>query len=248
MSWDLICLKPHPHRESEDDIYAFMHKSSRRSSKPGINAVQFSVKIAPLPFIASNGTGKNLVRTEEAIFHVIADMDSQTLLFDIGKADSALPAIFRGGGVGSLAISELIIWAKQNHPQFNVALNKINPVLLNYPNAELISTRTLQNMGFSVGKTSNGGLQFKGSTAEKLNIHINKNKIEAALPTEFCSGLLHDKYNMSKQLLEVNQDYSALKETLNQSKEAKRSSVPFFAGILTGVVAGAALSSIIFNV
>lgn len=248
MTWELICLKPNPQREGDDEVYVFVQKSARRSTKQGINAIQYSVKLSPLPLQSNNGERKALVHMEDAVFHVVADLDAQALLFDIGKADSALPSLLRGGGAGSLVISELIIWAQKNYPQLPVALNKISPALLNYPNAKAISTKCLQNFGFSVGKASGGGLQFKGETAEKLSIHINKSKVEAATPPDFCARLIQDNVSISKQLLELNQDNSALKEMLHQTSEAKPSSTPFFSGALAGLVAGAALAAIIFNV
>ena len=246
MSWELICLKPQPQRSGDNEVYVFMHKSQRRSKKSDVNALQFSVHLAPLPIVCTGPDSNKLVRMEEAAFHAVADFDKRVVLFDIGKADSALPSLLRGGGAGSLAISELIIWAQKHYPNFSVAANKISPVLLNYPNAETNAIKCLQNFGFSVAKSA-GGLQFKGTEVQALQIHINKAKLEAANPPALYSETMENSGKLAAQLQEAQQDLTAAKELLHQSTQAQPSSTPFYTGLAAGLVAGAVLASIIFN-
>ena len=244
MTWDLVCLKPNPHRAGDDAFYVLIKKASHRQK--GKSVVHFSVSVAPLPFVATGETTR-LTHMEESTFRAIVDLEAQSIVFDIAKADSALPSLLRGGGLGSLAISELIIWAKRNYPTFTVALSKVSGALLNYPNAVTISEKCLLNFGFAVGK-SGSGLQFKGETVEALRPHVNKNKVEAVPPAQLYKSLIQDQVHNASLLLEANQELSAARERLYQSQQATTPAAPFVAGLLAGLVAGAALAAVIFNV
>ena len=247
MTWDLICLKPQSHRSGSEEIYVFMHKSQRRSNKRGVNAVQFSVRLSPLPMTSAVPGKKELMVMEGASFHVVADLDCETVLFDIAKADSALPSLLRGGGSGSLAISELIIWSQKHYPHFKVALNKVSSVVLDYPNAKEQVTNCLQNFGFTVAQAG-AGLQFEGNQAKALQIHINKAKVETANPPALYTEALQNQTKLAHQLHETQQDLTAANERVHQNAQSRPSSTPFYTGLAAGLVAGAALASIIFNI
>ncbi|MEZ5511844.1 MAG: hypothetical protein R3F47_18470 [Gammaproteobacteria bacterium] len=76
-----------------------------------VRAIRCCLDVCPFPLVVKQAEGKQLVTLEQAHFRVIADLDNGRLRFDIGNADAALPSVLRGGGLGSLAISELVIWA-----------------------------------------------------------------------------------------------------------------------------------------
>jgi len=89
MSWDLICLKAHEHRQEGDETYACLYKNLSRIEKENINALQYNVRVVPLPLVAGNGDNKQLVTMEEALFKVIVDLNESKVMFDIGGADAA---------------------------------------------------------------------------------------------------------------------------------------------------------------
>ena len=93
MSWDLICLKAHEHRQEGDETYACLYKNLSRIEKENINALQYNVRVVPLPLVAGNGDNKQLVTMEEALFKVIVDLNESKVMFDIGGADAALPSL-----------------------------------------------------------------------------------------------------------------------------------------------------------
>lgn len=152
MTWELIGLKSHPHRSEGEDAMVLMRKSMRRSERAGVNAVQFHVEICPLPLVVKQGSVRQLMPMEQAHFRVTADLAAGKVMFDIGSADAALPTVLRGGGVGSLAISELVIWCRKYHPEFAVATGYVSAALLNYPNAEQTAVKCLKNLGFAVAR------------------------------------------------------------------------------------------------
>jgi len=247
MSWDLICLKTHEHRQEGDETYACLYKNLNRIDKGDLNAWQYNVRVVPLPLLAGNSENKQLVNMEEALFKVVVDLNENKVMFDIGGADAALPTLLRGGGLGSLAISELIIWAKKHYPEFGVVSGTISPALLNYPNSEVIAVHCLKNMGFSVARSQKGGLQFMANNVTQLKSHVNNNKVESATPGLWFSNLMQDNLNIARQMKTQSEEISNLKEQLHLTSSQKQSTAPWISGLLMGVVAGSALASVLFN-
>ena len=247
MSWDLICLKAHEHRQEGDETYACLYKNLSRIEKENINALQHNVRVVPLPLVAGNGDNKQLVTMEEALFKVIVDLNESKVMFDIGGADAALPSLLRGGGLGCLAISELIIWAKKHYSEFGVVSGYISPALLNYPNSETISVHCLKKLGFTVARSHKGGLQFMAGRVGQLNSHVNNNKVERATPGLWFSNLMQDNLNVARQMKMQSEEISNLKEQLYQTANQKHSAAPWISGLLMGVVAGSALASVLFS-
>lgn len=247
MSWDLICLKAHEHRQDGDETYACLYKNLSRIEKGNLNALQYNVRVVPLPLVASSGDKKQLINMEEALFKAIADLNEKKVMFDIGGADAALPTLLRGGGVGSLAISELIIWAKKHYPEFGVISGHISPALLNYPNSEVTAVHCLKNLGFSVARSHKGGLQFLAENVAQLTSHVNNNKVESATPGLWFSNLMQDNLNIARQMKIQSEEITNLKEQIYQTTSQKNSAAPWISGLLMGVVAGSALASVLFN-
>ncbi|WP_290579960.1 hypothetical protein [Ketobacter sp.] len=248
MSWDLICLKPHSHRADGDETYACIYKSLNRIEKDGVRALQYLVRVVPLPLVAGRGGDQRLINMEEALFKVVVDLNEGKVLFDIGGAEAALPSLLRGGGLGSLAVSELIQWAQAQFGDFTVVSGRISSALLNYPNGEAIAVSCLKQLGFAVGKSPRGGLQFGAERVAQLSPHVNRNKVETATPALWFSNLSQDNLNMARQVQTLNEEITLLKEQLYQSSAQKRSALPLASGLLMGVVAGAALASMLFSV
>ena len=247
MSWDLICLKPHEHRAKGEETYACLYKSLGRIDKDGVRALQFVVRVAPLPMPAGSGDKKRLVTMEEALFKAVADLNEGKVMFDIGGAEAALPSLLRGGGLGSLAVSELIQWAQQQFGDFGVVTGRVSTTILNYPNGETIAVACLKKLGFSVGKSPKGGLQFGAEKVAQLHTHINTGKVETATPALWFNNIMQDNLNMGRQVKALTEEVSLLKEQLHHSSAEKRSAVPLASGLLMGVVAGAALAAMIFG-
>lgn len=247
MTWDLISLKPNPHRSGDEDVVVFMRKLTQRSHKKDVDAVQLSVELCPVPLVAGNGNSKKLVPIENAVFRVVADRLEHKLLFDIANADAALPSVLRGGGLGSLAISELVIWAKQHFPEYSVVTGRVNPVMLNYPNAESLAAACLQSFGFTVARASGGGLQFGAVSTEQLTPHVNNAKVEIGNPVTWGGQLLQNNLVSAGQLLEQAEEISRLREHLQQVTSSRQSPLPFWSGILAGVVAGLAIAAFLFT-
>lgn len=248
MSWDLICVKPHAHRPDGEEAYACLYKAVARIDKDSVNAVQFTVRIVPLPLVSGQGTEKRLVNMEEALFKAVADLNEGKVMFDIGSADAALPSLLRGGGLGSLAISELILWAQKQYSEFGVVSGRISATLLNYPNGEANAVHCLKNLGFQVARSPRGGLQFTADQVGQLRTHVNNGKVETATPLLWYSNQLQDNLNVSRQVKALNDEVSNLKEQLFQTTEQKRSAAPMISGLLMGLVAGAAVASMLFSV
>lgn len=247
MSWDLICLKPHAHRPEGEEAYACLHKNATRIEKEGVNAVQYVVRVVPMPLLTGKGADKQLINMEEALFKAIADQNEGKVMFDIGGADAALPTLLRGGGLGSLAISELILWAQKHYNAFGVVSGRITAAMLNYPNGEANAVRCLKNHGFDVTRSPKGGLQFLATQVGQLRTHVNPSKVESAPPALWYTNLLQDNLNVSRQIKNQADEITLLKEQLFQTSEQKRSSTPFMSGLLMGLVAGSALAAVLFG-
>ncbi len=247
MSWELICLKPHEHRSEGEEAYACIYKSLNRIEKEGINALQFAVRVVPLPLVAGNGEEKRLINMEESLFKAVADLNEGKILFDIAGADAALPSVLRGGGLGSLAVSELIQWAHR-YSEYGVISGRVSAAMLNYPNGEAIATDCLKKLGFTVGKSPKGGLQFSAARAGQLTTHLNTNKVETATPALWFGNIMQDHLNLGRQVKSLNDEIALLKEQLHHSSEQKQSTIPLASGLLMGVVAGAALASMLFGI
>ena len=248
MTWELISLKAHPHRTAGEDAMALLRKSVRRSDRDGVSAVQFSVDICPMPVTVKNGNEKQLVPQEQAHFRVTADLAKRMVMFDIGSADAALPSILRGGGLGSLAISELVNWAKAQYPDFAVVTGRISAAMLNYPNAEANAVKCLKNFGFAVARASVGGIQFEAAAVGQLKSHVNTAKVEISDPIRWASGLTQDNIKLGQQLVEQSKDIAAVKEQLHQVAQTKQSPMPFLGGLLAGCVAGTAIAAFLFSI
>lgn len=248
MTWELISLKSHPHRTAHDDAMVLVRKFARRSEGKQCNSVLFQVDVCPFPLVVKQAEGKQLVTLEQAHFRVIADLDNGRLRFDIGNADAALPSVLRGGGLGSLAISELVIWAKKNYPAFAVTQGHISVALLNYPNAEQNVVKCLKNFGFAVARAPSGGLLFEAASPAQLKPHSNTAKIDYANPIQWGGALVQDNLRLAAQLLEQSQAIADLKEQLHQVTQVKQSPVPFLGGILAGCVAGTAIAAFLFSI
>lgn len=247
MTWDLISLKSHPHRSAGDDVMVLLRKTTRRSERAGVSAIQFHIEVSPFPLVVRQGNTRQLVPLESAHFRVTADLAEGKLLFDIGSADAALPSLLRGGGLGSLAISELVIWCKKQFPAFRVANGHISAGLLGAPNAEQMAVSCLKNLGFAVARAPTGGLQFEAASVAQLKPHINAAKLEHANPIQWGSALAQDNFRLAAQLLEHSREIADLKEQLFQLTQAKLSPVPFLGGILAGCVAGSAIAAVLFS-
>lgn len=248
MTWELISLKSHPHRAAGEDVMALLRKSVRRSEREGVNAVQYVVDVCPLPVVVKQGQERQLVSVEQAHFRVTADLTQRLVMFDIGSADAALPTMLRGGGLGSLAVSELVNWCKSQYPDFTVVTGRISSALLNYPNAEANAVKCLKNLGFAVARAASGGLQFEAASVAQLKPHINTAKVEIANPIPWGTGLVQDNIKLAGQLFEQSQDMAALKEQLHQVAQTRQSSMPFFAGLIAGGVAGTAIAAFLFAI
>ena len=248
MSWDLICLKPHEHRAEGEETYACLYTSLNRIEKEGVHALQLVVRVVPLPIVAGTGSEKRLVTMEESLFKAIADLNEGKVMFDIAGADAALPSLLRGGGLGSLAASELIQWAQQQYSDFGVVSGRASSAILNYPNSESIAVHTLKKLGFTVGRSPKGGLQFSAERVGQLSTHVNTNKVETATPSTWFNNIMQDNLNMARQVKSLTDEVSLLKEQLYQTSSQKRSSIPMASGLLMGVVAGAALASMLFGI
>ena len=247
MSWDLICIKPHTHRPEGEEAYACLHKSIAQVEREGVNAVQYTVRVVPLPLLADQGGEKRLISMEEALFKAVADLNEKKVMFDIGGADAALPTLLRGGGLGSLAISELVLWAQKHYSEFGVVSGRISSTILNYSNGEANAIRSLKNLGFNVTRSPKGGLQFLADQVSQLRTHVNTSKVETATPALWYSNLMQDNLNVSRQVKTQVDEISNLKEQLYQSTQQKRSSAPFMSGLFMGLVAGAALAGMLFS-
>jgi len=247
MTWDLISLKPNPHRSGEEDVVVFMRKLTQRSHKKGVDAVQLSVELCPVPLVVGNGSSKKLVPIEKAVFRVVADRLEQKLLFDIANADAALPSVLRGGGLGSLAISELVIWAKQHFPEYAVVTGRVSAVMLNYPNGESLAAACLQSFGFTVARANGGGLQFGAASTEQLKPHVNNAKVEVGSPINWGAQLLQNNLSSAGQLLEQAEEISRVREQLQQVTHSRQSPLPFWSGMLAGLVAGLAIAAFLFS-
>lgn len=247
MTWDLISLKAHPHRPEGEAAMALMRKSLRRSDKPDASAVQYMVEVCPLPIVVKQGTKKHLVPLEPAQYRVTVDLAKRAVLFDISGADAALPTPLRGGGLGSLAVSELITWCMSHYPDLAVINGRVAATMLDYPNAEANVVRFLKNLGFAVARVS-GGLQFEAASVAQLKAHVNASKLEMANPITWAAGLVQDNITLAAQLLEQNQDMAGLKEQLHQVTQTRQSPVPFLGGILAGSVAGIVIAAVLFSI
>lgn len=248
MTWELISLKAHPHRAGADDAMVVIRKAMRRGEGKGANTVLYQVDVCPFPLLVKQADGKQLVPLEQAHFRVTADLENARLRFDIGNADAALPSVLRGGGLGSLAISELIIWAKKYYPEFAVTQGYISAAMLNYPNAEQNVVKCLKNFGFLVARAPSGGLLFEAASPAQLKHHMNTAKIDHANPIQWGSALVQDNVRLAAQLLEQSQTIAGLKEQLHQVTQVKQSPVPFLGGILAGCVAGTAIAAFLFSI
>lgn len=247
MTWELIQTKPDS-RDSNQAAFVFMHKSVQRAGKESVNAFQYLVQLHPLPLLETGSTSKSLITIEHSQFKVIADLDEQKILFDIASADAALPSILHGKGLGSIAVSELILWCQKHYPQFTIVTTQVSAALLNYSNGAAIATRFLRNFNFIVSKSPKGGIQFTADSIQTLKTHINQNKLEATNPTQWGSQLLKDNFNASKQIHELNQNITTLKEQLFQTHHQTRSALPFLSGMLAGFVAGSAIAAVVFSI
>ena len=116
-----------------------------------------------------------------------------------------------------------------------------------YPNAKEQVTNCLQNFGFTVAQAG-AGLQFEGNQAKALQIHINKAKVETANPPALYTEAMQNQTKLAHQLHETQQDLTAANERVHQNAQSRPSSTPFYTGLAAGLVAGAALASIIFNI
>ena len=248
MSWDLICLKPHQHRAEGEETYACLYKSLNRIEKDGVRALQFVVRVVPLPLLAGTGADKKLINMEESLFKAVADLNEGKVMFDIAGAEAALPSLLRGGCLGSLAASELIQWAQQQYSDFSVVTGRVSAAVLNYPNGEGLAVHSLKKLGFTVGKSPKGGLQFSADRVGQLCTHVNTNKVETATPALWFNNLMQDNLNMGRQVKTLTDEVTLLKEQLYQTSAEKRSAIPMASGLLMGVVAGAALASMLFGI
>lgn len=247
MTWDLVSLKSHPHRAGDEDVMVLIAKTVRRSEREGVQAVQYQVEVCPLPLVVSQGNEKRLVPVEKAQFRVTADIVERKVMFDIGGADAALPSVVRGGGLGSLAISELVNWCKKQFADFTVVNGHISAGILNFPNAEPNAIRCLKNFGFAVSRAASGGLQFEAAGVARLTPHLNTAKVQNADPIRWTSGLVEDNIRLAAQLQDQSRDIAGLKEQLHQVTQSRQSPAPFIGGILAGCVAGTAITALLFS-
>ncbi len=247
MTWDLVSLKPQPHRRSSDQAYVFINKNVSRSTKANIKALQLRLTISPLPLNYESGNGPKLLHLESAEFNAVADIDERKLIFDITGADAAIPSILQGGGLGSLALTELILWAQKGFGDFSIVPFQVSRSLLNYANAKTIVRRYLENFGFTVKDNQQGGFLVNGRSAAELTIHVNRHKLETLNPHQLCADLMGNSQQQSEAVKEALQQSISLKEQLNHLSAAKQSKLPFLGGLMLGIVAGTAVAAIIFS-
>lgn len=242
MSFELVRMQPHPNRSSDDEVMVLIKKGSKRAKDDTVDMTLYRVQVHLLDAVKKKADGFEVVKCcSSPKFDVVADHGAKTVEFTLGEMGNLLPLELRGGGLGSLVMSELVKWAKASAPDYGVVPLKVF-VPPDEDNAALNRNKTfVAKMGFALQNVSSGskvGLYGVAAKAGALKAYSNTQKVERVDLVAWFSELASSRAALSNQMEVEISNARLYKDELQRQKDEDKGKLSFWAGLLLGLAVG----------
>ena len=242
MSFELIRLQPHQNRESEEEVMVLIKKGSKRVKDGEANITLYRVQVYILDTVKKKADGFQACKFPASPkFDVIADHVERSVEFSLGEMGQLMPVELRGGGLGSLIMSELIKWAKNGVGDYSVTPIKVFAPPDEAEGAIQRNKAFLRKVGFLVGDQGGGG---KGSvygmakTVSVLKTHTNLQKLERVDLPSWVNEVIALRVPISNQLEAEVANASMYRMELLREKDDSKGKMSFWAGLFLGLAVG----------
>jgi len=243
MSFDLVRMQPHSNRSSEDEVMVLIKKSSKRAKDESVDMTLFRVQLHLVSAVKKAASGMEVVKfSSSPKFDVVADHAAKSVEFTLGEMGNLLPQELRGGGLGSLIMSELIKWVKISVPDYSVVPLKVFLPPDEDDSAMLRNKTFIAKMGFALQNANKGaklGLYGVAAKAGGLKEHVNTQKVERVDMPGWLEDLASMRAAMGSQVEEEVTKARFYKDELQRQKETDKGRMSFWAGLLLGLIVGA---------
>lgn len=228
-------MQPHPNRESEDEVMVLIKKETKKA-KGDANMTLFRVQVHLLDIVKKKADGFQVIKfPTKPKFDVLANHEDQTISFTLGELGELLPVELRGGGIGSLIISELIKWATSHVSDYRVKPIKVYPPPDEGGESIQRNKAFLTNVGFQLHEEGGSGLFGVSDNVKSLKTHANTQKLERVdLPT-WLSDVAVVRAGLGNQMEEEITNARFYKEQLQREKDSNKGKLSFWAGLLLGL-------------
>ena len=240
MSQELFRLIPHEHRTDNADRYVVLQRSVS-ASKPEdkVSLVRLRFEVHPLNIQQKIGDQqKVLPMSSRTRIDAIIDRGESTVEFLMNEPEAALPEEFRGAGMGSYILSDMIRWAQGVSRELRVVPIRIStPEIAGTGREQRLGT-FFRQLGFQLANQAGKGVFAVADSVASLQPHVNTHKIERVSLTTWGNEWLDKTTGLANQLREESQSHQLCREQLIQLKHQKAAPLPYFSGVLIGTVVG----------
>lgn len=244
MSFELIRMRPHPNRQSDEEVMVVIKKGSKRVKEADANLTLFRLQLYLLDTVKKKADGFQAVGfSSSPKFDVVANHANRSVEFSLGEMGQLMPLEIRGGGLGSIIMSDLVKWAKSNVPDYSVDPLKVFAAPDEGDEALLRNKTFLGKMGFVLSDKGGGsrvGLYGVAATVGALKVHTNAKKVERVELPGYLNEQASARASMGNQVEAESSNARMYKEELQREKETSKGKLSFWAGLLLGLAGGAA--------
>jgi len=249
MSFDLIRMLPHPNRSNDEEVMVLIKKSNKRAKDDTVDMTLFRMNVYLLDAVKKKSEGFDVVKFgAKPVFDVVANHINQSVGFTLGEMGQLLPPELRGGGLGSLLMTELIKWRNANFPDYTVL-----PIRVFAPPDEdggsiHRNKAFLKKMGFSLVENAvpnKAGLYGVVTKAGGLSGHSNTQKVEHVDMADWLNDLTATRMAMGNQLVEEVNNAQRYRTELQRQKENGKGKMSFWAGLMLGISVGVVVALLI---
>lgn len=227
-------MQPHPNRDSEDEVMVLIKKETKKA-KGDANMTLFRVQVYLLDIVKKKADGYQVVKFQtKPKFDVVAHHEEQAVSFTLGELGELLPVELRGGGIGSLIMSELIKWAKSHVGDYAVKPIKVYAPPDEGGESLQRNKSFLKNLGLELQEDGSSGVFGVAEAVKSLNTHANTQKLERVDMPGWLGDLAVVRAGLGNQMEEEISNARFYKEQLQREKESNKGKLSFWAGLMLG--------------
>ena len=219
-------------------------KGNKRVKEADADLTLFRVQLCLLDVVKKKADGYQA--TSFGIspkFDVIANHANRSVEFTLGEMGQLMPVELRGGGLGSIIMSDLVKWAKASFPDYSVVPLKVFTPPDEDEKAIQRNKTFVSKMGFALHEQSKAGkigLYGVVATAGALKTHINDQKVERADLPGYLNDQISSQASMGNQMEAESANARMYKDELQREKETSKGKMSFWAGLFLGLATGVA--------